>query len=347
MNANRQLLIERTIYPMKPTALYLISPDNFASVYDSKTQAAISDRIDLRCAKPGLRAIQTDGVALEEIEVVFSGWGCPALQTSLLEKLKKLRIVFHAGGTIRSFATSEMWARGIRVTTAAEVNGEAVANFTVGAILLSLKQAFSLSRKVRIGGGFPATCLPIAGVATGTIALISFGSIARSVTRKLHHFGPRIIVYDPFLDDTTAKQFGVKRVTLFEAFAQADVVSLHSPLLPETRGMIRSEHLSAMGPSATFINTARGPIVDYNDLLTVLRDREDLTALLDVTDPMPPTLNDPLLLLPNVVTTPHIAGSMGSECALMGRFMLDELDRWLKNEKLQGEVTAEQAQILA
>lgn len=332
---------------MKPAALYLISPDNFESVYDSDTQTELSQRVVFQCAETDFSAIADKGIDLGEIEILFTGWGCPPLQHSLLNKLKKLRIVFHAAGTIRSFATPEMWARGIRVTTAASVNGEAVANYSVGAILLSLKQAFTLSRKVKSTGMFPTNYCPIAGVETGTVALISFGSIARSLTRKLLPFGPRILVHDPFLDASTASSFGVEKVTLAEAFSQADVVSLHTPLLPETRGLIRSELLSSMRPYATLINTARGPILNHNDLFAVLREREDLTAILDVTDPMPPIEKDPLLSMPNVMMTPHIAGSMGPERALMGRFILGELDRWLYDDELLGEVTAERAKFLA
>src|SRR5690606_8819626 len=115
---------------------------------------------------------------------------------------------------------------------------------------------------------------------------------------------------------------------------RSDVVSLHSPWLPETVGMITGDHFRQMKPYASFINTARGAIIREAEMIAVLQDRPDLTALLDVTYPEPPAPGSPLYTLPNVVLTPHIAGSMDMECRRMGRYMVDELQRFLHDEPL-------------
>ena len=136
-------------------------------------------------------------------------------------------------------------------------------------------------------------------------------------------------------------------MSLEELFCTCDVVSLHTPNLPQTRGMITGGLLRSMKPGATFVNTARGAVVREAEMVEVLRERPDLWALLDVTDPEPPVEGSPLYSLPNVLLTPHIAGSLGPECRRMGRYMVDELRRYLAGEKLRWQVTKESVERMA
>ena len=102
-----------------------------------------------------------------------------------------------------------------------------------------------------------------------------------------------------------------------------------------------------MKPNATFINTARGAVVREAEMIETLRHRPDLQAVLDVCDPEPPAPDSPLLTLPNVVLTPHIAGSMGTECRRLGRCMVDEVRRYLAGEPLHWQITEADAARLA
>jgi len=102
-----------------------------------------------------------------------------------------------------------------------------------------------------------------------------------------------------------------------------------------------------MREGATFINTARGEVVNEAEMIEVLKARPDLTAILDVTFPEPAATDSPLRTLPNVLLTPHIAGSMGRECARMGRFAAEEISRFLVGSPLLGEITYEQSLRLA
>jgi phosphoglycerate dehydrogenase-like enzyme len=148
-----------------------------------------------------------------------------------------------------------------------------------------------------------------------------------------------VVAHDPFLDAQRAKELDVIPVSLEQLFAESDVVSLHTPNLPSTRGMITGQLLASMKPGATFINTARGAVVREQELIEVARQRPDLQFVLDVTDPEPPAAGSPLYTLPNVVYTPHIAGSVNNECSRMGVLMLDELKRYLAGQPLQWAVT--------
>jgi phosphoglycerate dehydrogenase-like enzyme len=148
-----------------------------------------------------------------------------------------------------------------------------------------------------------------------------------------------VIVYDPFLDETEADALGIEKVSLANLFQRSDVVSLHTPLLPETRGMITGKMIASMKTGATFINTSRGEVTKESELISVAVNRPDLHFVLDVTDPESPNPDSPLYTLPNVVLTPHIAGSAGGECRRMGRCMVEELERYIAGEPLRWAVS--------
>jgi phosphoglycerate dehydrogenase-like enzyme len=160
-------------------------------------------------------------------------------------------------------------------------------------------------------------------------------------------FDFRVIAYDPYVDPATAAELGVELVSLEEAFACADVVSLHTPLLDETTGMITGKLLSSMKRRATLINTARGELINEPEMIEVLKARPDLFALLDVTEIEPPRTDSPLYVLPNVVLTPHIAGCTGGDCRRLGRCMIEETRRFLNGESLRWQITREKLALLA
>jgi phosphoglycerate dehydrogenase-like enzyme len=173
--------------------------------------------------------------------------------------------------------------------------------------------------------------------------------IGRLVAERLQPFDLKVIACDPHVTQAQADRakLAVSMVALDELFARADVVSLHAPLLPGTLGLVTGRHLAAMRRNATIINTARGAIVREAEMIEVLGRRPDLCAVLDVTHPEPPAPGSPLFTLPNVVLTPHIAGSMGPECRRHGRCMIGELKRYLAGEPLKWEITREKAALMA
>jgi phosphoglycerate dehydrogenase-like enzyme len=144
--------------------------------------------------------------------------------------------------------------------------------------------------------------------------------------------------YDPYVDPAVASTLGVRLVSLAELFATSDVVSLHAPVLPATRKVVGTDLLRSMKHDATLINTARGALIDEDALIAVLRERADLFAVLDVTDPEPPLPGSPLFTLPNVVVTPHLAGTLNTERRRHGRLMAEELARFVAGQPLQHEV---------
>jgi len=155
-----------------------------------------------------------------------------------------------------------------------------------------------------------------------------------------------ILLADPTIDEAHAQGLGVTLVDLDELVRRSDVVSIHAPNIPKTHRMFDSRRLGLMRDGATLINTARGQLVDTEALVAELSTGR-IFAILDVTDPEPLPAGHPLLALPNVVLTPHIAGSLGNEIRRMGALAVDELERYVRGEPFAYAVTENRLPLLA
>jgi phosphoglycerate dehydrogenase-like enzyme len=327
-------------------AAFLFSAEARALVYPEAVMTRIRRRVHVGPVVAPAQGWPEFRESLREVQVVFAGWGAPTMDEALLRALPALKVIFYAGGTVRYFATEELWSRGIRVTTAAAINAEPVSEYTVAAISLGLKRFWHYARVTREARTFPLE-RPLPGAYGSNVGLISHGTIGRRVRERLRAHDVNVLLYDPFVSAEDARRDGMSKVGLDELFATSDVVSLHTPMLPETLGMITGEHFMRMKPGALFINTARGEIVDEPAMIEALRRRPDLHAVLDVTAPEPPGRDSPLYTLPNVTLTPHLAGSLGPECERLGHAMADELERYLDGKPLRWEVTPERAALMA
>lgn len=317
----------------------------FELIYGEECRDAIAPQGKLLGPIP-FDPAQPDSMAtshLADVEAVFTGWSSPRFDEVLLQKMPRLRAVFHGAGSVRPYVTEAFWQRGIPITTAAAANAIPVAEYTLGAILLALKQAWRFNRLTREARAFPREFPPVTGTRGATIGLISLGLIGREVLRLLRPFEVRVLVYDPYVSAEKIAELGAESVSLNELMARSDIVSLHSPLNTETQGIITGRLLAGLKPGATFINTARGGLVNEPELIEFLRGRPDVQAILDVTAPEPPTPDSPLYDLPNVFLTPHIAGSMGRECRRMGWTMVEEFSRFARGEPLLFSLTRERA----
>jgi Phosphoglycerate dehydrogenase and related dehydrogenases len=277
---------------------------------------------------------------LEQTQVVFSTWGMPTLTTEQIARFPRLEAVFYAAGSVQGFAAPFL-ERGVAVYSAWQANAVPVAEFTLAQILLACKGYFANVRDCATPEGRRGKPFRGPGVYGETVALLGAGAIGRRVIGLLRPFRLRVVVFDPFLTDERARELGVTRVSLDEAFAQGLVVSNHLANKPETRRLLGAEQFARLRPGATFINTGRGATVDEAALVDVLRRRPDLTALLDVTDPEPPLLDSPLYGIPNLHLTSHIAGSIGDEVLRMADAMLEAFEAHLRSEPSEARVTPE------
>ena len=149
----------------------------------------------------------------------------------------------------------------------------------------------------------------IGDMRASTLALIGLGRIGRAVAGRAQAFGTRCIAYAPTVSPWEAQSLGVELVSLHQAFAQADIVSVHLPYTPRTHHFVDADVLARMKPTAVLINVSRGPIVDEAALVSALESGTIAAAGVDVFESEPPTPDTPLVNLPNVIWTPHIGGS--------------------------------------
>lgn len=330
----------------KLSSLYFMTAHSFDIVYGPEDRAEIATRVENTGRLLTPEEYHASIEVWSDVEILFAGWGMVPMDEAFFERMPKLKIVFYAAGTIRSFATDLLWQRKVRIVNAASANAVPVSEFTLSQILFCLKHGWRQTLSARKLGRFPdLTAMP--GGYKSTIGLISLGTIGRMVAERLGEFDMKVVAYDPFFPKEEADALGITLLSLDGVFRVADVVSCHAPLLPETERLIRRQHFESMKPGATFINTARGAIVDEAEMISVLQERDDLFALLDVTDPLPPLEGSPIFSLENVVVTPHIAGSLGNECRRMGHLMLEELDRYLAGMPLRHEVDFARFQSMA
>lgn len=328
----------------KPRAVYLLPENNFHLIYGPDEQRDIAARVELAAPQLDAGSYGDWRGRLNDVECIFSGWGMAKMDAPFFEVFPNLKVLFYGAGAVSGFVTDEVWNRGVQIVNANVANGFSVAEYTASNILLCLKQAWQIAMRIKREGRYIKLEHGEAAGAYGSIVgIISLGAIGRMVIERLRASEINIIAYDPFVDAEKAKALGVEMCSLEDVFRRADVISLHTPWLPETVGMITGDLFRLMKPNASFINTARGAVVNENELIEVLRERPDMFALLDVTYPEPPAPDSLLFTLPNVIVTPHIAGSMGDECRRMGRFMVDELERWLNGEPFKHLVSREYA----
>ncbi|MBT2225696.1 hydroxyacid dehydrogenase [Nonomuraea sp. NEAU-A123] len=316
--------------------LYVMDPNRFDDVYGPEARAAIERHLAID--SPLLTRDRITPDVLAGLEVLVTGWGAPKLDAELLAAAPKLALVLYGAGSIRPMVTPEMWARGVRVTSAATANAEPVAEFALSQILYALKHGWRYVLAARAAAA-SAPRGPELGAYGATVGLVSLGATGRATARLLAHHELDVQAYDPYADPAQAEELGVRLVGLAELFATSDVVSLHSPLTPETERIVGTGLLESMKPDATLINSARGGLVDEAALVDVLSRRTDLFAVLDVTDPEPPVAGSPLFTMPNIVVTPHVAGSLGRERRRHGQTMAEELARYVAGEPLLYEIT--------
>jgi len=271
-------------------------------------------------------------------DIIMSTWGMPKADEAFLNKVPGLIAIFYAAGSVKQFATPFLWKRGVVLSSAAPANAIPVAEYTFAVILLSNKQFWAVMHS--------KNRLPAFGNYHRQVGIIGASMVGRELIRLLRNTELDVLLHDPFVDNETAKQMGVTKVELPKLMSESDIVSLHAPNLPHLRHMINAELLSQMKDGATFINTARGVLVDESALIAELRSGR-IRAVLDVTASEPPDDESPLWKLSNVIYTPHIAGSIGDECHRLADFAIEELERFLSNKPLANAVKQESLAYLA
>ncbi len=225
-------------------------------------------------------------------------------QRAVLEASPKLQVIARVGVGVDTVDVEAATDCGVLVTTTPGANDETVADHTMALILGLVRRIAEHDRSLRAGRWDRGGALTPGDLGGATVGLIGSGRIGSAVVARLRPFGSTILVTDPALEGPPE---GTELVALDALLARSDVVSVHVPLLPQTRGLIGAHELGLMRPHAILINTARGEVVDEGALTDALRNGRLAGAGIDAFAQEPP-FGSPLLELPNVIVTPHVGG---------------------------------------
>jgi len=215
-----------------------------------------------------------------------------------------LRVIARTGVGVDAIDVAAATEAGVLIATTPGINEETVADHTLALLLSLVRRLPEHDASVRAGRWDRAGAITPGDLFESTVGLIGCGAIGRAVIRRLRGFGCTILVADPAL---TEPPEGTRMVGLDELLSRSDAVTLHVPLLPQTRGLIGAAEFARMKPSAVLVNASRGRIVDETALISALQNGEIAAAGFDVFEAEPP-IGSGLLTLPNVILTPHVGG---------------------------------------
>jgi (S)-sulfolactate dehydrogenase len=253
----------------------------------------------------------------------------------LLDGAPKLKVVGRLGVGLENIELPACAQRNIKVIPATGANAESVAEYVIGTAL-ALTRGFLPATAQTLNGTWPRAHFSSFHEFTGkTLGIVGFGSIGRVTAQKAIAFGLKCLAYDPMLPGTSIDVGGtaVPLVTLDALLAASDAVTLHLPLLPETRGLFSAATLDKMKQGACLINTARGGIVDEKALAERLRSGRLGGAALDVFEKEPATDLSHFAGLSNFIATPHIAGVTSESNDRVSQMIADEVIRFLGERK--------------
>src|SRR5712692_2923742 len=247
----------------------------------------------------------------------------------LLDKARKLRVVGRAGVGVDNIDLPEATKRGVLVMSTPGGNAISVAEHTFALLLALARQVPRLDKAIH-EGRWEKSSAAGTEVRGKTLGLIGLGRIGTEVAMRAEAFDMRVLAYDPYISEAAAREVSVELVPLEKLLAESDFVSLHTALSPATEKLINAATIEKMKKGARLVNAARGELIDEAALAEALKSGKLAGAAVDVFVEEPPK-NSPLVGLPNVIATPHVAGStaeaqeeVGTQVAVQVRDYLAE-----------------------
>jgi phosphoglycerate dehydrogenase-like enzyme len=277
-----------------------------------------------------------------DVDAMVVCHGCPRIDEAILNQADKLRFIGELEGDRFSVRIDldAAWARGIRAVDTTNGSSYPVAEWALGLILISVRNAGANFRRI-IAGDTPSgsdksqMCGSLWGKRVG---IIGGGHMGRRLMKLLRPFEVDIWVHDPYLPREMGEALGFLQTSLDQVFSQCDVIVCVAPLTPKTTGMIGQHELDLIRSGSVFVNVSRGAIVDSAALIQRLK-RGDIVAGLDVFDPEPIPPDNEIIHLPNVFLSPHVGWATGDDSPHFFHLMVDELDRFFSGHETFFDLT--------
>jgi len=258
------------------------------------------------------------------------------VSSALLEHAPRLRVVGRAGSGVDNVDLEAATRRGVLVMNTPGGNAVSVAEHTFALLLALARQVPRLDAALHAGRWEKSS-----GGGTElrgkTLGIVGFGRIGTEVARRAHAFEMRVLAFDPYISEAAAKEMQAELVPLNDLLARSDYVTLHSALSPETQNLINATTIARMKRGARLVNAARGELVDEAALAEALRSGHLAGAALDVFTEEPPKTS-PLTGLPNVIETPHVAGSTAEAQEEVGTQIVEQVRDYLAEGLIRNAV---------
>ena len=316
---------------MKPLKLcrVLVTPTSYAKNdprLKTELEAAVGEVIYNPTGKP------LSSAQVTELLPGCDGYiaGLDVIDRAALAAADQLKVIARYGSGVDRVDLQAAREKGIIVTNTPNANASSVAELAVG-LMLSLARSLPYASASTKAGDWPR--LVGMSMEGKTVGLLGLGAIGKQVARRLANFDCQVLAYDPAVDEKTAQGYHARLVPFADVVGQSDFLSLHVPVLPQTRGMVNKEFLDNMKPGAFLINTARGELVDEAALLEALQSGHLRGAALDAFTVEPPGSDNPLLALPQVIATPHTGAHTDGATNAMGRAVLQDCLAVLRGEE--------------
>jgi len=256
--------------------------------------------------------------------------GLDSIDANALCAADKLKVIARYGVGVDNVDLDAARQKGIVVTNTPGANSVSVAELALGLMLALARQIPPAVEAVHQGKWPRYSGITLEGK---TIGILGLGAIGKQLVRRLSGFDCKILAFDPYADAVFAKDKHIELTTLEELIEKSDIISLHLPLLPETRGIVNDTFLKNMKKGSFLVNTSRGEVVDEGALLKAIQSGHIAGAGLDAFAVEPPDPTNPLLALPQVIATPHIGAQTDGATSNMGWLSMRDCLAVLKNEE--------------
>lgn len=307
----------------------LVTPTSYGKS-DPRLLSELEDLVDEVVYNKTGRPLKSDEVRemVKDCDAFIAG--LDTIDRQALETANNLKVIARYGVGFDNVDLVAAKEKGIIVTNTPGANSVSVGELTI-ALILSLARNIPAAAAATRNGEWPRqNGITLEGKCVG---LIGFGAIGKVVGKRLKAFDMRVLAFDAYPDVDFASKNDIEIVSLAEIQEESDFLSLHLPLLPETREIVNSDFLSNVKKGAYIINTSRGELINEKDLINALENGQIRGAALDVFSKEPPGANNPLIGMPGVIVTPHCAAHTDGATNTMGWLALNDCLAVLKGEE--------------